>query len=87
MSILGEVATSIENSTSAADSNGDKRLRSADPGDENRSGVEGCDYSRVDATAVARVQAPQEAPTPPGAMRDGTTIGLPGRLRSRMARR
>ena len=43
MSISGEVAASIENSTSAADSNGDRCSAPLTRGTKNHPGVEGCE--------------------------------------------
>jgi hypothetical protein len=57
------------------------------PCDEQHHGVEGCDYSPVDATKLAQVRAPQVAQTQSGSLRNGDPIGLRGRLPSAIARR
>jgi len=57
------------------------------PCDEQHHGVEGCDYSPVDATKLAQVRAPQLAQTRSGAAQNGNLAGLRGRLPLAIARR
>jgi hypothetical protein len=87
MLIWGEVAASIENSTSTADSNGDKRLRSADAGRRESFGCRGlrlrpggCDRGGPGTSTARSADA---------ARCDAERYydALPGRLRPRMARR
>jgi hypothetical protein len=56
------------------------------PCDEHHPGVDGCDYSLVDATMVAQVHL-QGAQTRSVARDNGVPIGLLGRLPSEIARR
>jgi probable HAF family extracellular repeat protein len=57
------------------------------PCDEQHHGVEGCDYSMVDATTIAHGQAPQGAQNRSGVPENGNLVGLRGRLPSAIARR
>ena len=57
------------------------------PCDEQHHGVEGCDYSMVDATTIAHGQAPQGAQNRSGVPQNSNLVGLRGRLPSAIARR
>lgn len=83
----GQINDRGEVSVTASDASGNNHVVLLIPCDGHHPGVEGCDYSLVEATAAARVQAPQIARTPSGALRSGITSASWGRLRTRTARR